>query len=251
MPDPAPTTPTTPTLGGKRLAITGALAVLLAVILLPADGPISTWARSLKPGGDIRRELEVLQQFGGATSIIIVLLCMIALDAARVRRMLDWVLAALATSLSVLLIKMLTGRPRPKFDDPLQFNGPFGQYIDPTQANADGAAHIVGPAIGFGNEELWSMPSSHTSGAFVLAVFLATMYPRLRFMAFGLAALVGACRILFGAHYLSDVLVGGLIGWAIASYIIPRGLGVRALDAIWITWIDPKATPAWKGGDNN
>lgn len=234
---------------GKRLAITGAIAVLLAVILLPTDGPTSQWARSGRLPGDLTRELHVVQQFGGATSIFVVLLCMIALDAARVRRMLDWALAAICTSLSVLLLKMLTGRPRPKFADPLQFNGPFGQYIDPTKVNADGSAHVVGPALGFGNEELWSMPSSHTSGAFVLAVFLATMYPRLKPMAFGFAALVGACRILFGAHYLTDVLVGGLIGWAIASIIIPRGLGVRALDAIWITWIDPKATPAWRGGD--
>ncbi|MCA9294721.1 MAG: phosphatase PAP2 family protein, partial [Phycisphaerales bacterium] len=191
-----------PSASPRRLAITAAASVLLAVILLPADGPISTWARSLNPGGDLKRELEVLQQFGGATSVIIVLLCMIALDAQRVRRMLDWALAAMCTSLSVLVIKMLAGRPRPKFADPLQFNGPFGQYIDPTKVNADGTSHIVGPAFGFGREELWSMPSSHTSAAFVLAVFLATMYPRLKPMAFGFAILVGVCRVVFGAHYL-------------------------------------------------
>ncbi len=247
IPSPSAAAPLSP----RRLLITAALAVIMAVVLLPADGPISQWMRSLKPSGDTKRELEVLQQFGDAASVIIVLLVMMALDPARLRRMLDWALAIVTSSLAVLALKMTIGRPRPQFHDPLTFLGPFGHYIHPTKLNDDGTSRIVGNAIGFGNEQLWSMPSNHTAAAFVFAVFLTHLYPRLKPMAFGLAALVGACRILFGAHYLTDVLVGGLLGWSIASFIIPRGLGVRALDAIWITWIDRNATPAWKGEDNN
>jgi len=48
---------------------------------------------------------------------------------------------------------------------------------------------------------------------------------------------------MFGAHYLTDVLVGGLIGWSIASFIIPREFGTRAIDAICGMWSDRSLAP--------
>jgi membrane-associated phospholipid phosphatase len=34
------------------------------------------------------------------------------------------------------------------------------------------------------------------------------------------------CRVLFGAHYVSDVVVGGTIGWVISGAVM--GWGTRA-----------------------
>jgi len=57
-----------------------------------------------------------------------------------------------------------------------------------------------------------SFPSGHTCLAFATAVALRVLLPRYGVWFFVLATLVGAERLLEGAHYLSDVLAGGGLG---------------------------------------
>ncbi len=209
------------------------------------DGPISDAARSLKLGGDLRRELEALQQFGQGASIMLVCLLIWALDPKHCRRLLDYALAMGLTALAVMPMKLLVGRPRPKFDDPQHVLGPLGVYpID----NEIGLRHAweVGSGI---SSDLWSMPSSHTAYAVVLAVFLGSVYPRLRPIVIGLALLVACCRVLFGAHFPSDVFVGAGLAMLIAPPIVRSSRGVRLLDWLWVRLIDRNATPAWRGHD--
>lgn len=228
----------------------GASWLGLALLALAAgvfvwDGPISDRARALQLGGDLRREFEALQQFGQGASILLVCLLIWALDPKRCRRLLDYALAMGLTALAVLPMKMLAGRPRPKFNDPQHFLGPLGVY--PVN-DETGLRHAweVGSGI---SSDLWSMPSSHTAYAVVLAVFLGVLYPRLRPIVLGLALLVGGCRVLFGAHYPSDVLVGGGLALLIAPPIVRSSRGVRLLDWLWIRFVDKNATPAWPGPD--
>lgn len=69
-----------------------------------------------------------------------------------------------------------------------------------------------------------SMPSRHTASAFIIA--MAVLYVSLPF---GIAALVcalliGASRVLAGAHFLRDVLAGAglaLVSGLLAFFIIP------------------------------
>ena len=70
-----------------------------------------------------------------------------------------------------------------------------------------------------GPSDLWSMPSSHTSAACALACVLARLYPRLIPLMVLLAALVGTARVVLGAHYPSDVIVGATLGLCIAAMI--------------------------------
>jgi membrane-associated phospholipid phosphatase len=91
-----------------------------------------------------------------------------------------------------------------------------------------------------------SMPSGHTSLAFMGATFLMTALleegvdPKLAWPIIGggyaLACATGALRIASGAHFLSDVAVGaalgGLVGWAVPALHRRRPEAAKASIAI-------------------
>ena len=208
------------------------------------DGVLVDAARGLTLGGDVKRELEVLQQFGAPASIAIAFLLMLALDRNRARRILDVIFAAVATSLTALALKMLIGRPRPVLGDPDSIHGPLTAVnVKPGET----AAVIYAWQLGAdGVERLWSLPSSHTGAAVALATVLAVLYPRLVWFAVAMAALVGSCRVLFGAHWPSDVLVGAALAHAIAYPVARFYVGTRFIDAVWRRFVDPEATEQWR-----
>lgn len=203
------------------------LGIAAFIVLLPFDGLIARAAVRINIGGDVRRELEALQQFGQGSSIIIVTAIVWLMDPPRRKRLADWFLALILVGIAVKAAKLLIGRPRPKFDDPWVFLGPYGQY--PVDGVGIRHAWEIGSGI---LSDLWSLPSSHTAYAVVMAAFVAILYPRLRILIFTLAAVVGFSRVLFRAHYPTDVVAGALLGWLIAYPIIARGHGARLLAAI-------------------
>ncbi len=64
--------------------------------------------------------------------------------------------------------------------------------------------------------DLYSFPSGHTLHAVSFAVVAVAYYPWLAPWLAGFALLVAISRLILGLHYLSDVLVGALIGATIA-----------------------------------
>ncbi|NGN99097.1 phosphatase PAP2 family protein [Grimontia sp. S25] len=65
--------------------------------------------------------------------------------------------------------------------------------------------------------DLYSMPSGHTAAAFVMAALLSHFYPEFSHVYWGWAAAIGASRVLLGVHFITDVIVGALLGLACAS----------------------------------
>lgn len=205
------------------------LAVVSFVVLFPFDGPISRgaiWAGT-RVGGDLRRQLLWLQEYGQFGAVVIVALVIWLLDAARRRRLLDWLAGIAAAALIVLPMKVLVGRPRPKFADPETILGPFGAYpLGPGR----GVRHAWELGSGI-SSDLWSMPSSHTAYAVVMSVFLAAVYPRLRWLVAILAVVVALCRVLFGAHWASDVAVGAAVG-LLGGRLAAQGAGEWVADRL-------------------
>lgn len=63
----------------------------------------------------------------------------------------------------------------------------------------------------------YSLPSGHTAAAFLMAALIGQLYPSLYLFAVAWAGLIGCARILLGVHFLSDVIIGAILGTASAS----------------------------------
>jgi membrane-associated phospholipid phosphatase len=170
-----------------------ALCAATAAVLLFENGGGRTRVQ-IRLSGDLGRETRWLGQYGQFACVVIVAALIWSLDAPR-RRALPILLAAvLATASITVVVKRLTGRVRPSFDEAGQFLGP---------AKLGGAAFE-------------SFPSGHTASAVALTVVLSRMYPRARGLFWALAVACGALRWVRDAHWLSDVFAGAAVGFAVA-----------------------------------
>ena len=208
------------------------IAAMLGLVLLAflMDWWIGSAYRIEFFSGDVVRELEALGQWGQFSSLVIVGVCLCRLQPARWRRLLDLGLAAGVVALLVLLVKVSVGRLRPSHERPFSFEGILMQMGERP------------PDLG--SYDIASMPSSHTSAAVVLSLFVIMIWPRLAWFAVVMALLVAFSRVVFVAHWAADVVVGALVGGLI-GYPIIRGLwGVRLLDAVWQRLVDRSSEPA-------
>ncbi len=99
--------------------------------------------------------------------------------------------AVALSNIAVNLLKLAAGRARPKLID------------------THGPAHVA-PFSGASGFD--SFPSGHAATAFALATALSLMLPQTRAIAFGLAALIAAARLVLDKHYFTDVAAGAAIG---------------------------------------
>ncbi|MEN0019649.1 MAG: phosphatase PAP2 family protein [Planctomycetota bacterium] len=134
--------------------------------------------------------------------------------------------AALA-GISADLLKLFSGRVRPA-------SRQDGQWVV-----LDGGASGIGvPEAGgwwtgwlergflrgFADGSNLAFPSSHAATAFGGAIALAFLMPRLTPLLLPLAAGCALTRLLAGAHWLSDVVAGAMLGYA-AALLIRRWVG--------------------------
>ncbi|MGD9501875.1 MAG: phosphatase PAP2 family protein [Methyloceanibacter sp.] len=99
------------------------------------------------------------------------------------------------------LAKNILGRARPKLFDtagPLDFN--FFAF-DPDYA---------------------ALPSGHATNIFAFATVIGMLWPRGRVMLYTLAAWIAASRVLIGQHYVTDVVLGAILGTVFPYWVRDR-----------------------------
>ena len=58
----------------------------------------------------------------------------------------------------------------------------------------------------------FSFPSGHAMSAFAIAVPLCIFYPQLQAVLLALSVSIAVSRVILGMHFVSDVVVGSLLG---------------------------------------
>lgn len=225
----------------RRVVLPLVGAAIGAAILMPFDWPVRDAIKSVPLAGDVKRELEMLQQFGGLSVLVLVTIIIALLDRARLRRVLDWLLAVGLGTLLFNAMKIATGRHRPDIGLERVWIGPLGRYDFSGDGSLARPIEFWRPGV----FENLSFPSTHTTHAAIAAVFLAALYPPLRWLVWPLVVVTALMRVYVGAHWPSDVLVGACLGYALGHLVIDRYWGVRLLDWIWVRFVDRKATPAF------
>ena len=88
--------------------------------------------------------------------------------------------------------------------------------------------HVVdGARVLIGCSGAYALPSAHATNTFGCAVWLSYWFPPLRWVFFGLSAVVSLSRVYVGVHYPLDVLGGWILGGIIGLVAVAVAEGVR------------------------
>ena len=90
-----------------------------------------------------------------------------------------------------------------------------------------------------------SFPSGHSTQTWAVATVIANEYhdrPAVQIAAYGTAAAVSVARFTGHKHYISDVVAGSALGWAIGKYVYNTHHRTPSLtsDALWHPIIAPQ-----------
>jgi len=128
-----------------------------------------------------------------------------------------WILPLWLTLLSSVavgfILKILVKRPRP-----------FQLGLLPIDKILESGSYLV-----------WnfSFPSFQTMLVFCALPLLSKEFPKIKWFWIVFAVLVGISRLYFGLHFLSDVVIGGIIGYFIGMLIVKLEEGYKFGEKIW------------------
>ncbi len=174
--------------------------------------------------GDFERTLQSLKEFGQLFAIVVACLLIFALDRPRRSKLLRLIICIILPLLLVWSIKLLVQRLRPQAADQFGAISSLGFYLgeDPELptfiTDVSGKERIKSDRAPRTSEKA-SFPSAHTAAAFAFAFGLAALYPSGRWIFYALAIGCGAHRILFEAHWFSDVVASVFIGFFLAGAV--------------------------------
>ena len=96
----------------------------------------------------------------------------------------------LIVGIATQLIKHIVGRPRPNYTN-------YDEAVSLNFFTFDSNLH--------------SFPSGHSSTIFIVCFILSSVLPKLKYYFYFLATVVALSRVVVGAHFLTDVVSGGIL----------------------------------------
>jgi membrane-associated phospholipid phosphatase len=179
------------------------LAALAVVAVVTVDLPIAEWLKSRPLPEAVEKVLDAAEHFGTFYGHLLILLLVAAVDSAGRRRLVRIAACAWSAGIAANVVKLCIARTRPKYFD-------FASLI---------GHGFLGFTPGYsGGSRVQGFPSAHTATAVGMAIALAW------------AALVGLQRMATSSHFLSDVLVGAMVGWLVGRAFISRHPLARHFD---------------------
>ncbi len=179
--------------------------VALGFVSLAVDLPIARWCLADRVPKGIGKVLALSEVFGHGFGVAVILLAVVVLDPVRRWALPRLMLAACGAGLAANVVKLAVARLRPHHADLL--GGVHGTFLGWLP-------------MGAGHSYEQGCPSAHTATAVGLAVGLTWLYPRGGWLFAALVALVALQRIETGAHFVSDALWGGAIGFAVGALAV-------------------------------
>ena len=199
----------------RRNAINTLCVVGVCAALIPLDASINRELLSFQPTGNLYKEsINQISRLGGSygyialgTAATVSLLCK---NQKAFEHTMLATRAAITTAIWIRILKSLSGRERPYYqagNSPVygRWNGPAGIFRQLSERGKYDA-----------------FPSGHTGTAFALAGAFAMAgadTPWIPPLCYGTAALVGFSRLSKNEHWLSDVVLGAVIGLACARQV--------------------------------
>lgn len=192
---------------GKLYAV-AALLMLLAALALWVDVPIAYAIKTHRMSGEARHLLRLAEVFAWGGSVGYIILAAAVLDPRGWRIVPRLVIGAFGSGAVANGLKLLIARSRPIAAD-LQASAldSFGAWLPMWDTSLEATY----------NRQAQSFPSGHAATAAGLAVALAVLYPRGRWLFVGFAMLAALQRVEVQAHFLSDVLAGAALGCALSA----------------------------------
>jgi len=211
----------------KEWLITGAAAGITAGLII-VDEDVDRWARVQKQNHNwINKSSPFITKFGDTYGFYSVaagaLLSSAFKNEKGVKTCLLASQAMITSGLWVHLIKLLTCRERPKAayiiskSEGGKWYGPFAIY--------DQDSAIKKPYSAFD-----AFPSGHTAVAFSIATVFASQYNDKKVipvLCYSAATMVGISRMTEHEHWVSDVFVGGLIGYLCGRQVVAHDNKIR------------------------
>jgi membrane-associated phospholipid phosphatase len=188
---------------GSALLVAAFVVALASAAVMPADYIIAEFLREHRVPGDLARSVRLAEAFAWGGTVALIILTAGALDPRRWRVVPPLAISAFGAGLIADGLKLVIARLRPELAYSSGASETFLSWLPLFHREALGQPY---------GHALQSFPSGHAATAAGLAVALAALYPRGRWLFAAFAALACFQRMEAQAHFASDVLAGAAVG---------------------------------------